>query len=71
MLAGALFFVEIPTNGRSQRVSVSTGLVRTIFGFVGITDIEYIHAQPMDISPELAEASLSGAISKVKSLAAL
>lgn len=58
-------------DGPMNQFDLEEPYLRTIFGFVGITDIEYIHAQPMDISPELAEASLSGAISKVKSLAAL
>lgn len=35
--------------------------LRTIFGFAGIEDIHFIHAQPMDLGPELAEAALEKA----------
>ncbi len=36
--------------------------LRAIFGFVGITDIQFINAQPMDITPSLREAAITGAV---------
>lgn len=33
--------------------------LRSIFSFVGITDIEFIHAQPMDVNLELREAAVA------------
>jgi FMN-dependent NADH-azoreductase len=43
--------------------------LRSIFGFVGITDIRFINAQPMDITPELREAAITTAIEEASSLA--
>lgn len=43
--------------------------LRTIFGFVGITDMSFINAQPMDISPHLREIAIAGAISEARHLA--
>jgi FMN-dependent NADH-azoreductase len=44
--------------------------LRSIFGFVGITDIQFINSQPMDVTPELREAAISKAIEEAKTLAA-
>jgi len=46
------------------------GYLRAIFGFVGITEIDFINAQPMDITPEWREGALSGAIAQAAELAA-
>lgn len=42
--------------------------LRTIFGFIGITDIEFVHAQPMD-HPLLRDAALAAAQVAVADLA--
>ena len=42
--------------------------LRAIFGFVGVTDIEFVHAQPMD-HPLLREATVATALSAVGQLA--
>ena len=42
--------------------------LRAIFGFIGITDIEFINAQPMDITPEWREAAITAAIEQARSL---
>jgi FMN-dependent NADH-azoreductase len=44
--------------------------LRAIFGFVGIYDMHFINAQPMDAGPELREAATSAAIDKARNLAA-
>ena len=44
--------------------------LRAIFGFVGIIDMHFISAQPMDITPELREAAIAAAIEEARSLAA-
>lgn len=41
--------------------------LRTIFGFVGITDIKFFSAQPMDVSQESRRAAFRTAISDVRS----
>lgn len=40
--------------------------LRAIFGFVGITDIQFIHAQPMDITPAWREAAMAAAFQSVQ-----
>ena len=39
--------------------------LRTIFNFIGITEIDFINAQPMDISPALRAAAVDDALSHV------
>jgi FMN-dependent NADH-azoreductase len=45
--------------------------LRAIFGFVGITDMHFINAQPMDVTPELRKAAIIAAIGEVRSLATI
>jgi FMN-dependent NADH-azoreductase len=40
--------------------------LRTIFGFVGITDVTFIGAQPMDITPDLRDAALAVALDEAE-----
>ncbi len=42
--------------------------LRAIFGFVGITDMHFINAQPMDITLELREAAIVAAIEEAHRL---
>jgi FMN-dependent NADH-azoreductase len=43
--------------------------LRTVFGFVGVTDVEFISAQPMDVTPDLREAAIAAAIQQAAALA--
>mgnify|MGYP001110017079 len=43
--------------------------LRAIFGFIGITDIEFINAEPMDITPSLREAAVASAIARAREFA--
>lgn len=43
--------------------------LRTIFGFVGIQDIQFVIAQPMDMGPELENKGLESAKAKAVELA--
>jgi FMN-dependent NADH-azoreductase len=43
--------------------------LRAIFGFIGITDLEFIYAQPMDITPALREVAMEAAIEQARDLA--
>jgi FMN-dependent NADH-azoreductase len=43
--------------------------LRTIFGFVGITDMRFFFAQPMDISRDLRMAAARAAITEVRAYA--
>lgn len=40
--------------------------LRAIFGFVGITDIQFVNAQPMDITPAWREAAMAAAFQSVQ-----
>ncbi len=42
--------------------------LRAIFGFVGITDMHFVNAQPMDITPQLREAAIASSIEKAHSI---
>ena len=44
--------------------------LRAIFGFIGITDMHFVNAQPLDITPELRESAIAAAIEEARSLAA-
>lgn len=44
--------------------------LRAIFGFVGITDIQFIHAQPMDVTLELRGVAVAAAIKQARDLTA-
>ena len=44
--------------------------LRAIFGFVGIADIDVIHAQPMDITPAVRRAALLKAYDEARAIAA-
>jgi FMN-dependent NADH-azoreductase len=44
--------------------------LRAIFGLVGITDMTFLNAQPMDITPELREIAVAAAIEEARALAA-
>lgn len=43
--------------------------LRAIFGFVGITDIQFVNAQPMDINPEIREMAINKAMGQLETLA--
>ncbi|WP_270886919.1 FMN-dependent NADH-azoreductase [Pedococcus sp. 5OH_020] len=44
--------------------------LRTIFGFIGITDVEFVNSQPMDVTPALREMAQQAAMEQVHTLAA-
>lgn len=44
--------------------------LRTIFGFVGISDVHFINAQPMDVSVEVRHAAQKNAITEARTLVA-
>jgi len=42
--------------------------LRAIFGWIGITDIEFVNAQPMDISPQIRQDALQKSIEEARAL---
>jgi FMN-dependent NADH-azoreductase len=43
--------------------------LRAIFGLTGITDIEFINAEPMDVTADLREGAISAAVTAAGKLA--
>ena len=43
--------------------------LRAIFGYVGISDIHFVNAQPMDVTLQLRETAMSAAIKEARDLA--
>ena len=43
--------------------------LRAIFGYVGITDMHFVNAQPMDITPDLRASALTSALEQARNLA--
>ncbi|MBK8904104.1 MAG: NAD(P)H-dependent oxidoreductase [Anaerolineaceae bacterium] len=58
------------SQGPFQAFNFLEPYLRAIFGFVGVTDIEFVSAQPMDSSVEQREAAIATAIARVRQLAA-
>lgn len=42
--------------------------LRAIFGYIGISDVQFINAEPMDITPALREAALTKAMNKARTV---
>jgi FMN-dependent NADH-azoreductase len=43
--------------------------LRAIFGFIGITDLQFISAQPMDVTAALRESAVAAAMTQARQLA--
>jgi FMN-dependent NADH-azoreductase len=54
-----------PGSGRAA-YDFQEPYLRAIFGLIGVTDVEFINAQPMDVTPELREAAISAAIAAAR-----
>lgn len=54
------------SSGPLQAYDFVENYLRTIFGFVGITDMSFFNVQPMDISVETRAAAHKSAISEVR-----
>lgn len=55
-------------NGPFHAYDFQEPYLRAIFGFVGITDLHFINAQPMDVTPELRESAITAAIEEARSI---
>lgn len=56
-------------GGPAHQYDFQEPYLRAIFGYVGIYDISFIHAQPLDYTPEIRRASLDKAMEEARSLA--
>lgn len=57
-------------NGPFHAYDFQEPYLRAIFGYVGIYDITFINAQPMDMTRELRETALASALEKAASVSA-
>ena len=57
------------SEGPMQSFNFQEPYLRAVLGFIGLTDIEAIHAEGIAFGPESAEKSVSAAISKAKEVA--
>jgi len=60
---------DYSATGPLHRYDFQEPYLRAIFGFIGITDVSFITAQPMDVTPALREAAVEAATSQAISLA--
>jgi FMN-dependent NADH-azoreductase len=60
---------DYSVGGPMHAFDLQEGYLRAIFGFVGITDIEFINAQPIDMGPERREAAITASIETAQRLA--
>jgi FMN-dependent NADH-azoreductase len=58
------------SNGPMQAFDFVEPYLRTIFGFVGITDMHFINGQPMDVSVDIRHAAHKKAIHEARQLVA-
>ena len=67
--------VVVTSRGADYTLPSMAGLdfvepyLRTVFGFVGITDVTFFNAQPMDVSPELGKAATRATTSAIRAWA--
>ena len=55
-------------GGPLESLDFVENYLRTIFNFVGISDMHFINAQPMDITPDLRKAAIKQAFKDVDAL---
>jgi FMN-dependent NADH-azoreductase len=60
---------DYSAGGPMHAFDLQEGYLRAIFGFVGIADIEFITAQPIDMGPERREAAISASIEAAQRMA--
>lgn len=57
------------TSAEMRKLDFQEPYLRSVFGFVGITDIHFITAQPMDMGPEIQQEKLREAQALAKEIA--
>lgn len=75
-LVNGKLLVCITTRGGDYSVGTPMNILdfqepylRAIFGFVGIKDIHFINAQPMDITPDMREQATAKGVEEARNLA--
>lgn len=60
---------DYSAGGPMHALDMQVPYLLTIFGFVGITDIQFVHSQPTDVTPELRETAIERGIGEARALA--
>ena len=60
---------DYSTGGPMHSYDLQETYLRTIFGFVGISDMDFIHVQPADMGPDRRDASVDVGIETARRLA--
>jgi FMN-dependent NADH-azoreductase len=53
---------------RGTPLDVQTPFLQTLLGFIGLTDVEYIFAEGLDMGPEAQQAGLVSARAAIASI---
>ncbi|HEY8567994.1 FMN-dependent NADH-azoreductase [Microbulbifer sp.] len=69
LLTGKRAYVVITRGGLYGEEHAQTNFIRQILGFIGITDVEFIHAEGLAISDESRNAALNTARERLAQLA--
>lgn len=56
-------------SGPMAALDLQEPYLKAIFGFIGISDLHFIHTQPMDFTPELRESAIADGIRAATGLA--
>jgi len=56
-------------NTPMNALDLQEAYFRTLFGFLGVERMDFVNAQPMDITPELRQAALDQAVAEALALA--
>src|SRR6267154_1698010 len=72
LLTGKKVYVFAARGGlhAGTPLDTQTSYVRDFLGFIGITDVEFVYAEGLGISPEHKEAGLAKAVAEIARLAA-
>lgn len=70
LMTGRKAYVFAARGGQyvGTAADMQTAYVRHFLGFLGITDVEFVYAEGLAISPELREQGLAGAHNRIDSL---
>jgi FMN-dependent NADH-azoreductase len=71
LLKGKRLYVVLARGGKYRDTPADTQVpyLRTVFGFLGITDIEFIYAEGLNMGPDVLSASIEWATSHIDALA--
>jgi len=72
LLKGRKMFVALTRGGRYRDTPVDTQVpcVRTVFAFLGMTDVEFVDAEGLALGPEVEQEALASARQQIEAAVA-